>query len=87
MALDQYRGQPLLLVNTNAASRFAPQLIKLQELWNNYRHFGLVVIGLPCDDFGAEEGLDDEELADFYRSRFGVRFPLTRRQHLSGQST
>ena len=86
MALERFRGQPLLLVNVSADSRFSSQLIKLQTVWDSYRHFGLVVIGLPCADFSAENDRDDGDIEQVYRSRFGVRFPLTAHQHLAGRS-
>jgi glutathione peroxidase len=84
LSLDRFRGQPLLLVNISTERRFAPQLLKLQALWENYRHFGLEVIGLPCDDFTDSKFASDEDLAFTLRSRFGIRFPLTARQHLVG---
>jgi glutathione peroxidase len=86
LSLDRFRGQPLLLVNISTESRFTQQLVKLQALWDNYRDFGLVVIGLPCDDFSDNEPDAGEDLESIFRSRFGVRFPLTARQRLTGRS-
>lgn len=86
LALNRFRGQPLFLVNIATGSRYTPQLSKLQAIWENYRHFGLVVIGLPCRDFGDAEPLKDPEIPVACRDRFGVRFPLTATQRLVGRS-
>lgn len=58
---------------------------KLQVLWENYRHFGLMVIGLPCADFSAGESFDISEIEQACRDDFGVGFPLTTPQCLSGR--
>jgi len=54
-------------------------------LWENYRDFGLVVIGLPCADFGDDEPLENWEIEQTCRESFGIRFPLTTLQRLSGR--
>ena len=86
LTLDRFRGQPVLLVNTASGSRRARQLLKLQSLWDNYRHFGLVIIGMPCNDFGQREPLENEQIAPEFHKRFGVRFPLTVKLKLTGRS-
>lgn len=86
LSLDRYRGQPLLLVNTASESRHAGQMRKLQRLWENYRHFGLMIIGLPRNDFGGREPLEDEQMESECLSRFGVRFPLSAKLSMAGRS-
>jgi glutathione peroxidase len=85
LPLDRFRGQPILLVNIASESRQAPQLQKLQQLWENYRHFGLVIVGLPSNDFGAAEPLRNDQIEPECRQRFGVRFPLTIKQKMTGR--
>lgn len=86
LLLDRYRGQPVLLITTASTSQFAPQLRKLQRLWENHRHGGLVVIGIPCRDCGLGEPLADADLAAHYRREFGVRYPLTTRRRVRGRA-
>ena len=86
LPLERYRGQPILLVNTATGSHHAPQLGKLQRVWENYRSSGLVIIGLPCNDFGQKEPLDHDEIAATCREVHGVKFVLTAKQHLKGRS-
>jgi len=85
MPLDRWRGQPLLLVNTASECGFTPQYTKLQALWEEYRPAGLVVVGIPCNDFGAQEPGDEPTIRDFCSSRFNVTFPMTEKQHILGK--
>ena len=74
MPLDRWTGQPLLLVNTASECGFTPQYTKLQALWEEYRPAGLIVLGIPCNDFGAQEPGDESTIQDFCTSQFNVTF-------------
>jgi len=82
MPLNRWTGQPLLLVNTASECGYTPQYEKLQKLWEEYRPSGLVVIGIPSNDFGQQEPGDDESIQEFCSSRFGVTFPMSTRQNI-----
>jgi glutathione peroxidase len=84
MPLDRWTGQPLLLVNTASECGFTPQYTKLQALWEEYRPAGLIVLGIPCNDFGAQEPGDESTIQDFCTSRFNVTFPMTEKQEILG---
>jgi glutathione peroxidase len=84
MPLDRWTGQPLLLVNTASECGFTPQYRKLQAVWDEYRPAGLVVIGIPCDDFGGQEPGDSETIQEFCSSNYGVTFPMTEKQSIVG---
>ena len=79
MAFERWKGQPLLLVNTASECGFTPQYTGLQKLWDEYRRSGLVVIGIPCNDFGGQEPGSNEVIAEFCTTRFAVTFPITER--------
>lgn len=85
MPLDNWTGQPILIVNTASECGYTPQLTKLQKLYNDYRQSGLVVIGIPCNDFGAQEPDDEETIYKRYWNDFGVRFALTRKMSVMGR--
>lgn len=85
MPLDRWKGQPLLLINTASECGFTPQYAKLQALWDEYRPAGLVVIGVPCDDFGGQEPGDAETIHSFCSDRFGVTFPMTQKTTIVGE--
>jgi glutathione peroxidase len=84
MPLERWRGQPLLIVNTASKCGYTPQLAKLQKLYRDYRQSGLVVIAVPCNDFGEQEPGDDASIEAFAREEFGVEFPITRKVSING---
>ena len=83
----QFSGRPMLLVNTASKCGFTPQYDGLQELHEKYGPAGLVVIGLPCDQFANQEPGDDAEIEEFCRINFGVTFPLTTKVDVNGKNT
>ena len=86
MPLERWTGQPLLLVNTASECGFTPQYTQLERVWQENRRNGLVVIGIPCNEFGQQEPGNDEEIEAFCSERYGVTFPLTSRQSIIGES-
>jgi glutathione peroxidase len=83
----QYRGRPLLIVNTASKCGFTPQYDGLQALHESYGPQGLVVIGFPCDQFANQEPGDDAAIEEFCRVNFGVTFPLTTKVNVNGKDT
>jgi glutathione peroxidase len=84
LKLADFRGKTLLVVNTASKCGFVGQLDGLEQLWQKYRDRGLVVIGVPSNDFGSQEPLEGEAIADFCRLNYGVSFPLTAKTVVSG---
>ncbi|MEK9947313.1 MAG: glutathione peroxidase [Alphaproteobacteria bacterium] len=84
IALGQLAGKPVLIVNTASACGFTPQYEGLQELWQTYRDRGLVVLGVPSNDFGAQEPGSEDEIKTFCTSKFQVDFPMTKKQRVIG---
>ena len=82
--LSQYRGKVLLVVNTASACGFTPQYKGLQALHVQYADQGLVVLGFPCNQFGAQEKGSDSEIASFCELNFGVSFPLMHKIDVNG---
>lgn len=83
--LSQYRGKVLLIVNTASACGFTPQYKGLQALHEKYADRGLVVLGFPCNQFGAQEKGSDDEIASFCELNFGVSFPLMHKIEVNGE--
>src|ERR1700704_6732654 len=77
LPLMQWRGKALLVVNTASFCGFTPQYQGLQALWQRYRERGLVVIGVPSNDFGQQEPGSAKEIKEFCEGRYAVDFPLT----------
>ncbi|MFK8802890.1 glutathione peroxidase, partial [Escherichia coli] len=74
--LSEYAGKVVLVVNTASKCGFTPQYKGLQELYEDNREDGLVVLGFPCDQFAHQEPGDDDEIGAFCERNFGVEFPL-----------
>jgi len=83
-ALAQFAGRPLLIVNTASKCGFTPQYAGLTELWQRHRADGLVVIGVPSNDFGAQEPGAADEIASFCEVNYGVDFPMMQKVHVRG---
>lgn len=79
-----FKGKAVLLVNTASACGFTPQYKGLEALWQAYKAKGLVVLGVPSNDFGAQEPGSEEEIKEFCEVRYGVDFPLTAKVHVTG---
>ncbi|MCU0301441.1 MAG: glutathione peroxidase [Candidatus Nanopelagicales bacterium] len=87
VALDQYRGRPLLIVNTASKCGFTPQYDGLQALHEQYGPQGLVVLGFPCGQFANQEPGDDGAIEEFCRINHGVTFPLSTKVDVNGKGT
>ena len=75
-SLAAYRGKVLLVVNVASACGLTPQYEGLEKLYEDKQAEGLVVLGFPANEFGAQEPGSNEEIADFCSSKFSVQFPL-----------
>ncbi len=84
VALKQYKGKPLLIVNTASACGFTPQFAGLEELHTTYGKRGLVVLGFPCNQFGAQDKGENEEIAEFCQINYGVTFPMMAKIDVNG---
>jgi glutathione peroxidase len=84
LELSQWRGKVLLVVNTASFCGFTRQYEGLQKLWEQYEAKGLVVVGVPSNDFGAQEPKAEAEIKNFCQGAFGVTFPLTAKYEVKG---
>ncbi len=82
--LSNFRGKALLIVNTASECGYTPQYEGLQKLYDRYKDRGLVVLGVPSNDFGGQEPGSSEEIKTFCETRFGVSFPMLAKVHAKG---
>jgi glutathione peroxidase len=82
--LDRYRGSAVLVVNVASRCGLTPQYAGLQDLYDRYAGRGLVVLGVPCNQFGGQEPGTADEIADFCSASYGVSFPLTEKVDVNG---
>lgn len=82
--LSRYQGKPLLIVNTASACGFTPQFAGLEALHKTYGARGLVVLGFPCNQFGAQDKGSNDEIAAFCKLNYGVSFPMMAKIDVNG---
>ncbi|WP_348645904.1 glutathione peroxidase [Legionella maioricensis] len=86
LPLAQFRGKVLMIVNTASKCGFTPQYERLEKLYEKYRERGLVILGVPSNDFGKQEPGTEEEISNFCQINYGVSFPMTTKEVVSGKN-
>ncbi len=84
MDLTHFGARAVLVVNTASRCGFTPQYAGLQALYESRRDDGLIIVGVPSNDFGGQEPGTEEEVKAFCEINYGVTFPLTRKYPVSG---
>jgi glutathione peroxidase len=87
VSLADYRGKAMLIVNTASKCGFTPQYEGLETLYKAHRAEGLVVLGFPCNQFGAQEPGSADEIGAFCQANYGVSFPMFAKIDVNGAST
>jgi glutathione peroxidase len=82
--LADYAGRPLMVVNTASLCGYTPQYAGLQELWTEFHDRGLTVIGVPSNDFGAQEPGGATEILQTAHGQYGVTFPIAGKAVVKG---
>ena len=82
--LSTQRGKVMLIVNTASQCGFTPQFTGLEKLWEDYRDKGLVVVGFPSNQFGAQDPGSNDEIASFCQLNYGVSFPMMGKVDVNG---
>ena len=82
--LAEFAGRPLLVVNTASLCGYTPQYAGLQELWTEFSGRGLVIIGVPSNDFGGQEPGGATEITQTAHHQYGVTFPIAAKAVVKG---
>jgi glutathione peroxidase len=85
LPLKEFNGQVLLIVNTASACGFTPQFAGLERLHTTYGDKGLVVMGFPCNQFGAQDAGSNAEIAGFCQLNYGVSFQMMAKTDVNGE--
>jgi glutathione peroxidase len=84
--LKEFAGKVILIVNTASKCGFTPQYEGLEALYRQYRDRGLVVLGFPCNQFGAQEPGSATEIGSFCEKNYGVSFPMFGKIDVNGDA-
>ena len=82
--LAEHKGEVMLIVNTASKCGFTPQYAGLEALYRKYKDRGLTILGVPCNQFGAQEPGNAEEIASFCSLTYDVSFPMMRKVDVNG---
>lgn len=85
--LSQHKGQLVLVVNVASKCGFTPQYAGLEKLFQKYKDRGFLVLGFPCNQFGAQEPGADSEIQTFCQTNYGVSFPVLAKIDVNGENT
>jgi glutathione peroxidase len=85
LPLKDFKGKAVLIVNTASECGYTPQYEELEKLWQANKDKGLVVLGVPCNQFGAQEPGTEAEIGAFCRKNYGVSFPMTAKNDVKGK--
>ena len=85
VALSDYQGKVLLVVNTATGCGFTPQYDELQDIYDEFREQGLEILDFPCNQFGEQAPGEDEEIHSFCTGRYGITFPQFSKVDVNGE--
>ncbi len=86
LPLKEFEGKVLLIINTASQCGFTSQYEGMEKLYDHYKDKGLVIIGVPSNDFGGQEPGGNQEIAHFCTVHYGVSFPMTAKEIVSGDN-
>ena len=86
LVLSKFKGKTILLVNVASKCGFTKQYGDLQNLYNHYKNKGLIVIGIPSNQFGGQEPGSESEIKSFCETNFGITFPMTSKYDVKGDN-
>ncbi|HEY9236886.1 MULTISPECIES: glutathione peroxidase [Phenylobacterium] len=86
LPLETYRDKVVLVVNTASKCGLTPQYEGLEQLYSDYKDQGLVVLGVPCNQFAGQEPGTEAEIKDFCETTFHVDFPMTAKTDVKGDT-
>jgi len=85
-SLAEYKGKVVLIVNTASKCGFTPQYAGLEALYEKYKDQGFVILGFPCNQFGAQEPGSEKEIEQFCQVNYGVKFPMFAKIDVNGSN-
>ena len=85
LSLDEFKDKVIVVVNVASQCGFTKQYEDMQKVWNKYQSKGLVMLGVPSNDFGQQEPGNNEQIKNFCEVKFGITFPMTEKISVKGE--
>ena len=82
--LSEYKNKVIVVVNVASQCGFTKQYEDMQNIWEKYQNKGLIIIGVPSNDFGNQEPGNSKEIKNFCEAKFGITFPMTEKVVVKG---
>jgi glutathione peroxidase len=86
LSFSSFEGKTIILVNVASNCGFTKQYSELQSLYDNYKDRGLVIIGIPSNQFGGQEPNSESEIKNFCETNFNINFPMTSKYDVKGEN-
>ena len=86
LSFNEYKGKVIVVVNVASKCGFTKQYEDMQNIWEKYEKKGLVMIGVPSNDFGQQEPGSSEQIKNFCEAKFGISFPMTEKVSVKGDN-
>ena len=84
--LNEFKNKVIVVVNVASQCGFTKQYEDMQKVWDKYQDKGVVILGVPSNDFGKQEPGNSEEIKNFCESKFGITFPMTEKVSVKGEN-
>ena len=84
--LSEYKGKVIVVVNVASQCGFTSQYEDMQKIWDKYQSKGLVLLGIPSNDFGKQEPGSNKDIKNFCEAKFGITFPMTEKVSVKGNN-
>jgi len=84
LSLSEYKGKVIVVINVASQCGFTNQYEDMQKVWQKYQDKGIVMLGVPSNDFGKQEPISNKEIKNFCESKFGISFPMTEKVPVKG---
>ena len=82
--LSEYKGKVIVVINVASQCGFTNQYEDMQNVWEQYQSNGIVILGVPSNDFGKQEPGSNEDIKNFCEAKFGISFPMTEKVSVKG---
>mgnify|MGYP001399374784 FL=1 len=86
LKLSEYKNKVIVVVNVASQCGFTNQYEDMQVIWEKYQEKGLVILGVPSNDFGNQEPGNNKEIKNFCEAKFGITFPMTEKVSVKGKN-